>query len=415
MSDGEIQFHGYRQILGETGPTGPTGPGVGDTGPTGFTGPTGPTGFTGPGNFTGYTGYTGYTGPGNFTGYTGPTGFTGATGFTGPTGYTGPGNFTGYTGYTGPQGPTGFTGFTGPTGYTGPGNFTGYTGPTGFTGYTGAGATGPTGFTGFTGPQGPTGYTGYTGFTGYTGPGNFTGYTGPTGPTGFTGPLGPTGPTGFTGYTGPAAAASVRRNLNVQLNITNGAVAGDVNPTNVTNPNGIQCAVTANDTNSALKLNSDAANSQWDFYDKNPEFNIDINYSAGSATGDGRVWCGDTSDNFAPAQTLTEKSMFVMADTVSGTITWYAVNADGATNTNTGLAAITSAQENAWRIVKNSTTNIKWYANYTLKATHTTNLPSGDCDASSWWVMGVDNDNGDSTTRTIKFGYADCLLDSPTA
>lgn len=212
-----------------------------------------------------------------------------------------------------------------------------------------------------------------------------------------------------------AAGGTPRRNLNVQLNTTNGQKSGTTDPTDSTSINGIQCSSPGvNDGSSMLKINSSAANSQWDFYDKNPEMNVDINYTAGSATGDGRIWFGDTGDTSAPAQTLTTKSMFIMADTVSGTITWYAVNANGTTNTNTSLAGITSAQQNCWRIVKNGTTNIKFYCNYTLVATHTTNLPSGDCAATSWLVMGIDNDAGDTTTRTAQFGYCDVLLDSPT-
>lgn len=212
-----------------------------------------------------------------------------------------------------------------------------------------------------------------------------------------------------------ASGGTPRRNLNIQLNTTNAQKAGATDPTDSTSINGVQCSTPGVDGGgSILKINSNAANSQWDFYDKNPEMNVDINYTAGSATGEGRIWFGDTADTTPPAQTQTNKGMFIMADTVGGTITWYAVNADGSSNTNTSLTGITSAQQNYWRIVKNSTTSIKFYYNGVLKATHTTNLPSGDCAATSWLTLGIDNDTGDTTTRTAQFGYCDVLFDSPT-
>ena len=126
------------------------------------------------------------------------------------------------------------------------------------------------------------------------------------------------------------------------------------------------------------------------------------------------MWFGDTADTIAPAQTQTAKGMFVMTDTVSGTPTTYAVNADGTTNTNTSLASITLAQQNTWRIVKNSTTSIKYYYNYVLKATHITNLPAGDCAATTWFTAGIDNDTGDTTLRRVQLGYMDVLINSPT-
>ncbi len=221
--------------------------------------------------------------------------------------------------------------------------------------------------------------------------------------------------TGYPAWKTTSSSSTPRRNLNVQLNTTNGQKSGATDPTDSTTVNGVQCSTPGVDGGgSILKINSGAANSQWDFYDKNPEINIDVDYSAGSATGEGRIWFGDTADTTPPAQSQVSKGMFVMADTVAGVITWYAVNATGAANTNTALTGITSAQQNYWRIIKNSTTNIKFYCNNVLKATHTTNLPSGDCAATSWFTLGIDNDTGDTTTRTARFGYCDVLIDSPT-
>jgi len=106
--------------------------------------------------------------------------------------------------------------------------------------------------------------------------------------------------------------------------------------------------------------------------------------------------------------------MFILCDTASGTPTWSLVNANGTTNTNTTLVGITSAQENVFRVIKDSTTNIKCYTNYTLKATSTTNLPSGDLADLDWLIMGAYNDGGDTTSREGVFGYVDVLINSPT-
>jgi hypothetical protein len=210
-----------------------------------------------------------------------------------------------------------------------------------------------------------------------------------------------------------AAAGGSKRNLNIQLNTTNGQAAGSSNPTDSSSINGIECDnAGGSGASSIFKINSSAASSVWSFYDNDPDINFVENYSAGSSTGDGIMWFGDTADTTPPSPTQTTKSMFIMVDTVAGTPTVYAVNADGTSNTNTVLTGITLNQANEWRIVKTSS-DIKFYYNGTLKATHTTNLPSGDCVNASWLTCGVDNDTGDSTTRTCEFGYVDVQINHP--
>lgn len=83
----------------------------------------------------------------------------------------------------------------------------------------------------------------------------------------------------------------------------------------------------------------------------------------------------------------------------------YASNADGTTQTTTELTGVTLTATNVYRVVQDSGTNIKFYVNGVLKATHTTNLPSG---ASSDIAMtvGVHNDSGDSTDRRINYAGA---------
>jgi hypothetical protein len=66
-----------------------------------------------------------------------------------------------------------------------------------------------------------------------------------------------------------------------------------------------------------------------------------------------------------------------------------ASNADGTTQTITSVSA-TVTSRNKYRIVKNGTTNIQFYINDTLVATHTTNLPTGTITPCLFLVIGQD-------------------------
>jgi len=57
--------------------------------------------------------------------------------------------------------------------------------------------------------------------------------------------------------------------------------------------------------------------------------------------------------------------------------TLYASNADSSTQTKTEITGLTLTNWNVYRFVWDAGTNIKFYVNDVLKATHTTNLPSG--------------------------------------
>ena len=203
-----------------------------------------------------------------------------------------------------------------------------------------------------------------------------------------------------------------RRNLGIMWVITSLSKAG-VNP--IQAGGGIRNEVTASDTGSVAKFTVDGASTAWEFYDRSPEFDFNLKYRTGYDTGNGEVWVGDTADTFNPSRTQTAKSMFLMMETVSGTSTAYLVNANGSSNTNTALTGITFsiATTDWWTIKKNSTTNIKIYYNFTLKATHTTNLPSGDSVNDAFFLTGVNNASGDSTSRCIDVYGVAGAMDSP--
>lgn len=82
-----------------------------------------------------------------------------------------------------------------------------------------------------------------------------------------------------------------------------------------------------------------------------------------------------------------------------------ASNANGTTQTVTDIAAsIVVTVNNTVRAVMNGSTNCKFYVNKTLAATHTTNLPSGAPNTGGLADMGIRNDSGNTTNRTISIG-----------
>lgn len=85
------------------------------------------------------------------------------------------------------------------------------------------------------------------------------------------------------------------------------------------------------------------------------------------------VGFADTTDIYASNSANGNSARFIFS---SGTL--YAVTGTGAANTNTDISSgITSTNWNVFEIVCNTGTDVKFYVNGTLKATHSTNLPTG--------------------------------------
>lgn len=92
---------------------------------------------------------------------------------------------------------------------------------------------------------------------------------------------------------------------------------------------------------------------------------------------------------------LTDKHIGFIAD-IGGTHKLYASNANGTTQTKTDIVSGINIDDiNTLRIVMNGSTDIKFYVNGVLKATHTTNLPSGAL-TSNIMNYGVKLDSGTS-------------------
>lgn len=99
----------------------------------------------------------------------------------------------------------------------------------------------------------------------------------------------------------------------------------------------------------------------------------------------------------AASTTLTAKHFGFVSDT----LVCNASNANGTTQTKTDISSgLTFTQQNAYTAVMTGTTDVKFYVNNTLKATHTTNLPTGAYTSDqSLLVFGGRNDSGDTTDR----------------
>ncbi len=163
---------------------------------------------------------------------------------------------------------------------------------------------------------------------------------------------------------------------------------------------------------SAIYLSNNAADATFLLWDYNPRFATWFQYTAGSATGDGTAWAGFClASGGGPTRTQTAKSAFFLIETVAGTATLYAVSANGTTNNNTSIAAITLTDNNKYEIVVANATTIKFYVNGTLKVTHSTNIPTGAAASSVWSSIGVDNGTGDTTARSFRAGYAMATMD----
>ena len=83
----------------------------------------------------------------------------------------------------------------------------------------------------------------------------------------------------------------------------------------------------------------------------------------------------------------------------------YASNADGTTQTITDISAgITLINPNCYRFVYDAGTNIKFYVNEVLKATHTTNMPTGATNRPGFW-FGLESQSGGLMSMNIRNNY----------
>lgn len=96
--------------------------------------------------------------------------------------------------------------------------------------------------------------------------------------------------------------------------------------------------------------------------------------------------------------TMTGKHIGFELQRSGGTTTLYASNANGTTQTQTSISGYTTGVDSLYQIVKDGTTQVRFYVDGTLKATHTTNIPSG---TNTNGMIGVGLTNRSTASQTI--------------
>ena len=103
------------------------------------------------------------------------------------------------------------------------------------------------------------------------------------------------------------------------------------------------------------------------------------------------------------ALTFTEYHYGFKRIRASSVTTWSATNADGTTESATAITPSGETGESEWGAVKTGTTNIKYYENRTLVATHTTNLPTASATTANYFYAILNNANvAANSTLTIR-------------
>lgn len=155
--------------------------------------------------------------------------------------------------------------------------------------------------------------------------------------------------------------------------------------------------VANNAANSYARISAGLQNSpSFNFF--NFSNSISFIWDPSSITNNACYYCIISTENTAPAPTigsgaLTSKHIGFILDVSSSTATLYASNANGSAQTKTDVTGgRTLSNSFVLYAVMDGSTDIKFYIDGTLVATHTTNLPSGA--ASSDEVFWAEARNG---------------------
>lgn len=108
----------------------------------------------------------------------------------------------------------------------------------------------------------------------------------------------------------------------------------------------------------------------------NPQFSVALGLLTEPSVGDSFWGIGNITVSGAGI-TYTGDQMGFKALYTASTLTLSATNANGTTETATDITSgITITNEIYWHAIKSGTTDVKFYLDRVLKATHTTNLPN---------------------------------------
>jgi hypothetical protein len=165
----------------------------------------------------------------------------------------------------------------------------------------------------------------------------------------------------------------------------------------------------------AIYVNAVSSATTYALFDHNPTAVFAQDTIGNTGTGDVfRAWGVSLQNDGGQRRTATEEGIWFQLDSTSGTPALYACNANGSANTNTDISSgVTLTIPHVYTIVMTSGTDIKFYVDGTLKATHTTNLPAGAMPLTSRTMgIAIDNPSGTTTVRTDKWSHMSLSFDA---
>lgn len=141
-------------------------------------------------------------------------------------------------------------------------------------------------------------------------------------------------------------------------------------------------------------------------YEEDPQWYFQFNHQNGASGTGGKTLLGTHASPQTVPFSSTAEHAALFGSVTAGVSTWLASNSTGTTQTSTDITAyIYSANDgnscDKLFIDMTSGTNIKFYANNTLAATHTTNLPAGLGNGDGRWLVATTQNNGMATNQAI--------------
>lgn len=157
-------------------------------------------------------------------------------------------------------------------------------------------------------------------------------------------------------------------------------------------------------------------NTGLNLYEEDPVFNFVFSHIK-AASSSSRAFLGSHLQAYNAKPSLTSKHLGIMIQTTSGTATFYASNSNGTTQTTTDITAYVNSTTSNSKIDKvhiemTSGTNIKFWVNNTLVATHTTNLPTGTDGNNGTILLANMSGDGGSVSNQLQVYYMNCEINA---
>ena len=145
---------------------------------------------------------------------------------------------------------------------------------------------------------------------------------------------------------------------------------------------------TSGTATSAAKVRKFATNGQYAVFASNSYFSVIGKQNTAGTGGEAIFGVGQVTVSGSAITYTVNQYSFKLTATL-GTLS--ATNANGTTETATASGAVTLSNAIMYHAKKTGTTNIKFYTDRTLQATHTTNLPTGNNDFMGFGITNTAN------------------------